>query len=49
MSISGPVVLCILDGWGLRSETEGNAVALGRTPAFDRIMAVNARGVVLGH
>ena len=32
-----PVVLCILDGWGLRAETAGNAVALGHTPNFDRI------------
>ncbi|MCU9848350.1 2,3-bisphosphoglycerate-independent phosphoglycerate mutase [Defluviimonas sp. WL0024] len=45
-----PVVLCILDGWGLRAETEGNAVALGQTPAFDRIMAScpNARLVTHG-
>lgn len=33
-----PVVLCILDGWGLRAETDGNAVALARTPNFDRIL-----------
>ncbi len=32
-----PVVLCILDGWGLRDAREGNAVALARTPNFDRI------------
>lgn len=34
-----PVVLCILDGWGLRAEREGNAVALARTPVFDWIWA----------
>ncbi len=34
-----PVVLCILDGWGLREERENNAVALANTPNFDRIMA----------
>jgi 2,3-bisphosphoglycerate-independent phosphoglycerate mutase len=34
-----PVVLCILDGWGLRAEREANAVALGNTPVFDRLMA----------
>ncbi len=34
-----PVVLCILDGWGLREERENNAVALAHTPNFDRIMA----------
>ncbi|MCB2134543.1 MAG: 2,3-bisphosphoglycerate-independent phosphoglycerate mutase, partial [Rhodobacteraceae bacterium] len=39
MSRPKPVVLCILDGWGLRAETKGNAVALAATPTYDRIMA----------
>jgi len=34
-----PVVLCILDGWGLRAETANNAVALSKTPTYDRLMA----------
>ncbi len=34
-----PVVLCILDGWGLRAETAGNAPVLADTPHFDRLMA----------
>ena len=34
-----PVVLCILDGWGLRPEREANAVALANTPTFDRLIA----------
>jgi 2,3-bisphosphoglycerate-independent phosphoglycerate mutase len=34
-----PVVLCILDGWGLSPTREANAVALGDTPNFDRIWA----------
>ena len=34
-----PVVLCILDGWGLSPSREANAVALGNTPNFDRIWA----------
>ena len=38
MTTPKPVVLCILDGWGLSPETKGNAVALGDTPNFDRIM-----------
>ena len=38
MTTPKPVVLCILDGWGLRAEREGNAPALAKTPAFDRIM-----------
>ena len=34
-SSSGPVVLCIMDGWGLRDTHDGNAVALADTPVFD--------------
>lgn len=33
-----PVVLCILDGWGLRDEIEGNAPAQANTPNFDSVM-----------
>ena len=33
-----PVVLCILDGWGLREEADFNAPKLAHTPNFDRIM-----------
>jgi len=33
-----PVVLCILDGWGLRDEPENNAPALAKTPNFDALM-----------
>ena len=32
-----PVVLCILDGWGLRQDAENNAPVLAETPNFDRI------------
>ncbi len=38
MATPKPVVLCILDGWGLRDESEGNAPKLAHTPNFDRIM-----------
>ena len=34
----GPTVLLILDGYGLNEKTEGNAVALAKTPVMDRIM-----------
>lgn len=34
-----PVVLCILDGWGIGPIAEGNAPALAQTPHFDRIMS----------
>ena len=34
-----PVMLMILDGWGYREESADNAVALAKTPNFDRLMA----------
>ena len=34
-----PVVLCILDGWGLRPGHRANAPVLAETPVFDRLMA----------
>jgi 2,3-bisphosphoglycerate-independent phosphoglycerate mutase len=45
-----PVVLCILDGWGLNPRSEGNAVALARTPHYDALMArcPNARLITHG-
>lgn len=33
-----PVVLVILDGWGLRYEAEGNAVLAANTPVMDRLL-----------
>jgi len=39
MTTPKPVVLCILDGWGLRAETANNAVALSNTPTYDRLLA----------
>ncbi len=49
MSAPKPVVLCILDGWGLRPERENNAVALGHTPNFDRIMAEYPHATLAAH
>ena len=49
MSRPKPVVLCILDGWGLRAETEGNAVALAKTPAFDALMATCPHSTLTAH
>jgi len=31
-------VLTVLDGWGFRAETKGNAVALARKPAYDELI-----------
>ena len=39
MTGARPLVLAMLDGWGLRGEREGNALALARTPIYDRIAA----------
>ncbi len=39
MGVPKPVVLCILDGWGLRAEREANAPVLAETPCFDRLIA----------
>jgi 2,3-bisphosphoglycerate-independent phosphoglycerate mutase len=33
-----PIVLTILDGWGYRPETHGNAIALARKPNYDRLL-----------
>ncbi len=44
-----PVVLCILDGWGERAETEGNAPALANTPNIDRIWADCPKATLITH
>jgi 2,3-bisphosphoglycerate-independent phosphoglycerate mutase len=33
-----PIVLTILDGWGYRAETSGNAIALARKPVYDGLL-----------
>lgn len=49
-----PVVLCILDGYGLREELRGNAVRLANTPNLDDLMAtyptttIDASGMAVG-
>jgi len=50
MSTPKPVVLCILDGWGLSDREEGNAPLQAHTPTMDRIMATcpNATLVTYG-
>lgn len=39
MPASKPVVLCILDGWGIGPTAAGNAPLLAATPNMDRLMA----------
>ncbi|MBS7303521.1 MAG: 2,3-bisphosphoglycerate-independent phosphoglycerate mutase [Lachnospiraceae bacterium] len=49
-----PTVLMILDGYGLNSETKGNAVATAKTPVMDKLMKEypfvkgNASGMAVG-
>ena len=49
MTVPKPVVLCILDGWGLRDERDANAPALAETPHFDRIMAACPHATLVTH
>ncbi|MCL6282747.1 2,3-bisphosphoglycerate-independent phosphoglycerate mutase [Ruegeria sp. 2012CJ41-6] len=44
-----PVVLCILDGWGLSDDTAANAPYLAKTPTFDAIMANGPHARLITH
>ncbi|MBO9473078.1 2,3-bisphosphoglycerate-independent phosphoglycerate mutase [Shimia sp. R10_1] len=44
-----PVVLCILDGWGLSEQTEANAPFLANTPNFDAMMADGPHATLITH
>ncbi|CUH51180.1 2,3-bisphosphoglycerate-independent phosphoglycerate mutase [Shimia marina] len=46
---SKPVVLCILDGWGLSDATEANAPYLAKTPHFDAMMADGPNATLITH
>jgi 2,3-bisphosphoglycerate-independent phosphoglycerate mutase len=39
MSVAGPVVLLILDGFGVREESRDNAIAVARHPRWDALLA----------
>ena len=43
----GPVVLAILDGWGLAEPGPGNAVATADTPVMDRLLATCPNATLL--
>ncbi|HEY2040249.1 MAG TPA: 2,3-bisphosphoglycerate-independent phosphoglycerate mutase [Edaphobacter sp.] len=38
MATKKPIVLTILDGWGYRPDTHGNAIALARKPTYDLLV-----------
>lgn len=44
-----PVVLCILDGWGLNPDTSANAPVLADTPNMDRLMATCPNATLITH
>ncbi len=41
-----PVVLCILDGWGLRDEAPDNAITQAHTPVYDTLIARYPHGML---
>ena len=49
MSAPKPVVLCILDGWGLSKTSSGNAPALANTPTIDSLMATCPNSTLITH
>ena len=44
-----PVVLCILDGWGLSTSNTGNAPALAHTPTIDHILETYPHSTLITH
>ncbi len=38
MTRTGPLVLVVLDGWGLREARDGNAIKLARTPTYSELI-----------
>src|SRR6266705_4571560 len=38
-----PVALIVLDGWGYRPETDGNAIVLANTPTWDSLWSRGSR------
>jgi 2,3-bisphosphoglycerate-independent phosphoglycerate mutase len=42
-----PLVLIVLDGWGIREEREHNAITLARTPVYDELIERYARAQLI--
>jgi 2,3-bisphosphoglycerate-independent phosphoglycerate mutase len=49
MTTPKPVVLTILDGWGLREEATANAPKLAHTPTMDHLMATCPNATLITH
>tara|TARA_R110000868_G_scaffold218576_2_gene469252 strand:+ start:171965 stop:173521 length:1557 start_codon:yes stop_codon:yes gene_type:complete len=48
-AFKGPMLLCIVDGFGLRESSDGNAVKLAHTPTLDRCMAQSPHSELVTH
>ena len=49
MKVKNPVILIIMDGWGLRRSSKCNAVKLGRTPNVDKFWRKNPHTILKAH
>ncbi len=49
MSVPKPVVLCILDGWGIGPDPSVSAPALADTPVMDRLLASCPNATLVTH
>ncbi len=49
MTTPKPVILCILDGWGLSKTSKTNAPELARTPVFDQLMTSCPHATLITH
>ena len=49
MTTPKPVVLTILDGWGLRDDPTANAPKLSKTPTMDHLMATCPHATLITH
>ncbi len=48
-SATPPVMLVVLDGWGARADADNNAVKLGHTPTYDRLIAQHPTAQLVAH
>ncbi len=45
----GPVLLCILDGWGYRESSDCNAIVTAETPVWDQLWEENPHTLITTH
>ncbi len=45
----GPVLLCILDGWGYRESSDCNAIVTAKTPVWDKLWEENPHSLITTH